>query len=51
MDLNGKLVKTMNLNSNEENVQLPIEDVENGLYIVKYAIDDKMLFKKITIQH
>jgi len=51
MDLNGKLVKTLSFNSNEEIVQLPIEDVENGLYLVKYAIDDKMLFKKITIQH
>lgn len=51
MDLNGKLVKTFNFNSNEENVQVPTQYIENGLYIAKYQIDDKMLFNKITIQH
>jgi hypothetical protein len=51
LDLNGELVKTFNFNSNEENVQVPTQDIENGLYIVKHQIDDKMLFNKITIQH
>ena len=51
LDLHGELVKTFNFNSNEENVQVPAQDIENGLYIVKYQIDDKMLFNKITIQH
>ena len=51
VDLNGKTVRELQVNSNEDHVELPIEDLENGLYLIKYVIDDKMLIEKITIQH
>lgn len=51
MDLNGKIIKDLSFDSNENPVRLPIQDIENGIYILKYIVDDKIAIEKITVQH
>ncbi len=51
LNLEGENVKAFNFSSNEKMIELPIKEIENGLYLIKYTIDDKVLFKKMTIQH
>ncbi|HLW09614.1 MAG TPA: T9SS type A sorting domain-containing protein, partial [Fermentimonas sp.] len=46
-DINGKVVKSQTLNSNSV-VQLAIEDLEKGVYILKVVSKDNQWQKKLV---
>ncbi|HNR19523.1 MAG TPA: T9SS type A sorting domain-containing protein [Bacteroidia bacterium] len=51
LNLNGSLVKWVDLKQSDELSSIPIDDVKNGLYLIEIHTNDKVYQQKLSIQH
>ena len=51
LNLNGSLVKWVDLKQSAELSSIPVDDLKNGFYLVEIHTNDKVYQQKLSIQH
>lgn len=51
IDINGRIVKQTVIKNNTNNNAIPVSNLENGVYFLRFELNDKNRVEKIIIQH